>query len=136
MAMANLGNEEGQGIYDINITPFVDIVLVLLIIFMISTPMLLYKGLKLDLPSTVNSEDISHVTLNLYVTREGHYYLDKNKIELSDFKKTFSQLLKSKTKLDAVISADKEVKHGRVIDLADALKSLGINQIGFNTQKK
>lgn len=132
MAM-RVGDNDDQGINEINITPFVDIVLVLLIIFMISTPAMVYRGMRVSLPKAVNSEDQSHVTLNVLIQADGKLFIDKREITLADLKGICAKLKESKTGGDALISADAAVTHGKVMEVADLLKSEGIDQVGFAT---
>lgn len=133
MAMHMGDNDSSQGINEINITPFVDIVLVLLIIFMISTPAMVYRGMRVNLPKAVNSEDQSHVTLSLMLTAEGKLFIDKREITTADLKVILAKLKEAKTAGDALISADAAVAHGKVMEIADLLKSEGIEQVGFAT---
>lgn len=133
MAMKYKATEEG--INEINITPFVDIVLVLLIIFMISTPAMIYQGIVLSLPTAVNSTDISHMTLKLSISKVGKLYIGSKQITMSGLKDALALIAREKPVADAVISADKEVPHGTVMELSDLLKTYGIRQIGFATTK-
>lgn len=126
-------SRESDGINEINITPFVDIVLVLLIIFMISTPAMILRGTKVSLPKAKRSEDMSHVTLNLMIQKDGTLLLDNRQVSLEDVKKAFQKLLDNKMPGDAVISADSAVPHGKVMEVSDVLRELGITQIGFGT---
>lgn len=128
-----LGDQDQSGINEINITPFVDIVLVLLIIFMISTPAMVYRGMRVNLPKAVNSEDLSHVTLTVMLTADGKLWIDKREISLDDLKNICTKLKQTKTEGDALISADAAVPHGKVMEVADLLKTEGIEQIGFGT---
>jgi len=129
----NLGDQDNSGINEINITPFVDIVLVLLIIFMISTPAMVYRGMRVNLPKAMNSEDLSHVTLTLMLSADGKLWIDKREITMTDLKGICDKLKESKTDGDALISADQAVTHGKVMEVADFLKTQGIHQIGFAT---
>lgn len=135
MAM-NTNSDSSDGMNEINITPFVDIVLVLLIIFMISTPAMVYRGMKVSLPSTQNGEDMSHVTLTLTLAKPGELYLDSRKIEVSELKAIVDKLKASNASADAVVSADADVSHGRVMEIADELRKQGIEQVGFATKPK
>lgn len=132
----NLSSSRNDGINEINITPFVDIVLVLLIIFMISTPALVYRGLKISLPKTMNGEDLSHVTLHLFMNQDGGIYLDKRKVTFDGLKGVFRKLQDLKVQSDAIISADQALPHGRVMELSDFLKSQGFDGVGFATAPK
>ena len=131
----NIGNRhDNDGINEINITPFVDIVLVLLIIFMISTPAMVYRGLKVSLPKAATSEDMSHVTMNISITKDGNIHLDSRKETIEDLKKAFQRLKETQVASDALISADNEVPHGKVMEVADFLRSVGVAQVGFATR--
>ena len=130
----HIGNRhDNDGINEINITPFVDIVLVLLIIFMISTPAMVYRGLKVALPKAYTGEDLSHVTMNVSITKDGSVYLDKRKVTFDDLKKAFATLKNSQVASDALLSADSEVPHGKVMEVADLLRANGVAQVGFAT---
>lgn len=124
---------DNDGINEINITPFVDIVLVLLIIFMISTPAMIYRGMKVQLPKAATGEDLSHVTLNISVTKDGSIFLDSRKITLDDLKRAFAKMKEQQAQSDALISADSEVPHGKVMEISDFLRSQGVAQVGFAT---
>lgn len=131
MAGHSTPNSDGS-ISEINIIPFVDISLVLLIIFMISTPALVYKQMQVSLPRAVSGKDVSHVTLNLYVTSDGQMKLDDKAISVAELKQVISNIDK-RMPLDAIVSADKSAPHGAVMTVADELRLAGITQVGFAT---
>jgi biopolymer transport protein ExbD len=128
-------NREGEGIHEINITPFVDIMLVLLIIFMVSTPAMVYRGLPVALPQTRKSVDLSHVTLNLTVLAGGDVYLDRMKLAKGDLANAVEKLRTAKVPVDALISADENATHGAVMAVAGELQAMGIAQVGFAVKK-
>ena len=128
-----IGSGEQESINEINITPFVDIVLVLLIIFMISTPAMVMRGARVNLPKVVNSEDMSHVTFKLMIQKDGALFLDNRPVSVADVEKAFKKIVDNEIAGDAVISADAAVTHGKVMEIADKLRSMGITQIGFAT---
>lgn len=129
--LPGIGQNGDEGIAEINITPFVDIVLVLLIVFMISTPLLMSKSLKVSLPKASNGQDAGRVTLSLFVTADGKLLLDKKPIDEAGLDGVLQQLADADVPGDAVISADKTVPHGKVIAVVDMLRSKGIRDIGF-----
>lgn len=124
---------EDQGINEINITPFVDIVLVLLIIFMISTPAMVHRGMRVNLPKVFKSEDLSHVTLKLMMAADGRLFIDRRQVSVDELKNVCRKLKESKADPDALVSADKDVPHGKVMEIAAVLKDSGIVNIGFAT---
>jgi biopolymer transport protein TolR len=130
---AKMGSGESESINEINITPFVDIVLVLLIIFMISTPAMIMRGARVNLPKVVNSEDMSHVTFKLMIMADGSLWLENRQVSVQAVEQAFKKLLANEVSGDAVISADAAVPHGKVMEIVDKLRSMGVSQIGFGT---
>ncbi len=129
-----INTNNSQGINEINITPFVDIVLVLLIVFMISTPALVSKGMKVKLPEVKSGQLLSHVTLKIMITRDEKYFIDRQQVALDGISGIVTTLRKKDPSGDAIISADAEVSHGIVMGVADRLKAAGISNIGFAAQ--
>jgi biopolymer transport protein ExbD len=125
-----------EGINEINITPFVDIALVLLIIFMISTPALVYKGMRVSLPKVDKAEDITHVTLRITMDEAGKLELDGRPVTVEELKKIYTGLHENRAAVDAIIAADRKVMHGDVLSVVDALRSIGVEQVGFGVLQK
>jgi len=117
---------------DINITPLVDVVLVLLIIFMVTTPMLV-KGIKVNLPKTSTSSiNIEKKDIVISIDKKGNYYIDKVLVKdnaLKDF-------LKSHRNKEVIIKSDKSVAYGIVVKLIDIVKTSGISRVGLATEPK
>lgn len=134
MAMG-MKSAEGDGINEINITPFVDIMLVLLIVFMVSTPAMVYRGMQVSLPQAAKSEDVSHVTLNLTVAAGGQVYLDKAPLAKGGLAAAVQKLRDAKVPVDALVAADTNVTHGAVMQLAGDLQALGIERVAFAVKK-
>lgn len=134
MAIKNL-DSQSDGIHDINITPFVDIVLVLLIVFMVSTPAMIYQGIRVALPKATTAEDISHVTLRFTLAKDGALYLDQKRITTKEVQNILSSLEARKVNVDALIAADKETAHGNVIELGDMLRAHGVGAVGLAASK-
>ena len=115
---------------DINVTNLVDVVLVLLIIFMITAPML-NSGIEVKLPKTqASSKDLGEgivVTIN----KEGKIYLDDRLVSLTKFSTRFSDLKRQKVTSTVYLKADKEVQYGLVVDVIGRIKSLGITDLGL-----
>ncbi len=117
---------------DINITPLVDVMLVLLVIFMVTTPMLV-KGIRVNLPKTKSGvTKIKSKNIIISIDKNGKYYLDKVPIELYALK----DFLKSHKGRGVIIKADSMVDYGAVINLIDMVKSVGISKVGLATQPK
>ncbi len=132
---ANLNKNKKGAIADINVTPLVDVMLVLLVIFMITAPLML-NGIKLELPKTkeVNPMNLTTEQVVLSMTLSGELFLGKNKvlegevIELvqSQFKEAKSDIL--------YLRADYGIKYGNVARLMSFLKSSGISNIALVTE--
>lgn len=120
---------------EINVTPLVDVMLVLLVIFMITAP-LMYNGIKLQLPKTkkVNSLNLANDQVILSVTAAGDFYLGKQKFLPTELIAQVKRLLES-YKTDVVyIRASTEIKYGRVANLMSILKQNGIINIALVTE--
>ena len=133
--MSDLYKEET--IAEINIIPFVDIILVVLIIFMITAPQLAREGFSVQLPKVSSgTEKLSpSVKLNIEVTNTGDILLDGNLMSLNNLSLYVKKLLETKSiNSRLVISADVSVSHGRVMEIVDVMKQTGIQQFTFAVQ--
>ncbi len=122
-----------KGIFsDINITPLVDVMLVLLVIFMVTTPMLV-KGIKVNLPKTHSgSTNITKKDLIVSIDKEGRIYLNKNQTDLDGLRKAFEDNRGN----EVVIEADKAIEYGLVVRIIDIAKQSGIEKVGLATTNK
>ena len=129
--MAGGGQEDEQGIVGINVTPLVDITLVLLIIFMVVAKMVVSQSVPLDLPKAASGTDIQVVfSVELYAT--GEIAVDQQKLANDDALLPLAREGHQKSAdLRAVIKADGTVQHQRVIHILDLLKQAGISKIAF-----
>jgi biopolymer transport protein ExbD len=76
---------------------------------------------------------MSHVTFKLMIQKDGALFLDNRPVSVADVEKAFKKIVDNELAGDAVISADAAVTHGKVMEIADKLRSMGITQIGFAT---
>lgn len=129
-------NKQGAFVSEINVTPFVDVMLVLLIIFMVATPMMA-EGLEVDLPQTRQVEvlptDVDHLVLT--VRKDGSMFLDEYKVEREELEGFLQRLVKEKNK-GLFLQADKEVPYGIVVDVMGRIKAVGIEKIGVVALKE
>ena len=124
---------------DINVTPMVDVMLVLLIIFMVITPMLNNK-VNVDLPKAdaavvmedANKEDAVVVA----VTRDGRTFLGGDQVTLDDLGPKISAKLENKTSKEVFMRADTRANYGKVMDAVDGIRSAGVSQLGLLTEKR
>lgn len=128
------GDDDGM-ITGINVTPLVDVTLVLLIIFMVTAKIIVSQGMPMDLPKAASGEQIQTV-FSVELTANGETFVDSKKVASDDAVGGLARAARAKDKeLRAVIRADRKVEHGRVIHLLDILKQSGVAKIAFAVSK-
>ena len=130
--MAASGQTDDDGtISGINVTPLVDIVLVLLIIFMVTAKIIVSQSVPLDLPKAAQGQDVQLV-FGLELTAGGEVLADGKKLPNEEALMPLAKEAQAKNpELRAVIRADTTVPHGRVIRVLDLLKQAGVTKIAF-----
>lgn len=126
---------ESDSIDDINITPFVDVVLVLLVIFMVTAPMMVKETMNIKLPKAKSTEKAKLKTFSVAISKTGQILLDG---ELVDNTLLYDRALKLKAQypeIQLIISADKESLHGDTISVLDQVKEAGITNFAFQIVK-
>jgi biopolymer transport protein ExbD len=136
MAAAIQSRGRRGGIVGINVTPMVDITLVLLIIMMVSATYIVSQSLKVELPKTASSDETVSKTYVVTVTKEGSlYYNDKPTTRAALAKELRSARASSKD-VNLVITADEDARHGVVVSIIDLAKVEGITKFAINVEKK
>ncbi|GAC1539505.1 MAG: biopolymer transporter ExbD [Polyangiales bacterium] len=126
---------DDEMIASINVTPLVDITLVLLIIFMVTAKIIVSQSIPLDLPKAQTSGD-QQVVFAVTIDKEGHVLADKRPMTSDDELKSAAKDAMAKNKdLRTVIQASAQVSHGTVIHVLDELRQVGITKIGFAVEK-
>jgi len=121
---------------DINITPFTDVVLVLLIVFMVATPALYESNLKVELPrGTTPTEDINRDVV-ITIDAAGEIYLDNRRIQLEDIGAAMLELSAVEQDIRVIVNGDRNVKYDAVIDVMDALARAGVKSPGLGIELK
>ena len=129
--MAASSQEEDGMISGINITPMVDITLVLLIIFMVTAKIIVSQSMPLDLPKAASSQQIQTI-FSIQLRSNGETNVDSKKVPADESVLALAREAKAKNDdLRAVIQADQTVTHGRVIHVLDLLKQAGVAKIAF-----
>ncbi len=121
---------------EINVTPFVDVMLVLLIIFMVTAPML-DQGVEVDLPEVAEAPGLPVQQEPLVITLEksGQILIGKAKIDqLSKLGPVIQQALKGKPDREVFLEADENVPYGRVVKVMAAVKKAGVEKLGMVTR--
>lgn len=132
---ANFDDDDG-GITDINVTPFVDVMLVLLVIFMVTANYIVNQSISVNLPNADSGETIKAKNLGLVVDAESNYYLNGNPIKLNELPVAIkTQKADSSTgQVNALIAADEMTPHGAVVKLIDVLRKGGITDFAINVE--
>ncbi|MEY3982109.1 MAG: hypothetical protein RLZZ281_978 [Pseudomonadota bacterium] len=125
----------GEPLSEINTTPLVDVMLVLLVIFIITAP-LLTQGIALDLPKAdAKVVQASPQTLNVSIKANGEYYLDKRQVTKSELENALSQASEKSKQTPVHLRADRETKYESVIDVMELANKFGLTQIAFVTEQ-
>jgi biopolymer transport protein TolR len=127
--------EEGnQPLSEINVTPFVDVMLVLLIIFMVTAPLLQY-GVEVDLPESSREPlEIPKEQVVLSIAKDRTIYVDRYKTSLSELRQKLEAIYKGKQKKEIFLQADKSVPYGFVVQTMAVIRAAGIDQMGLITE--
>ena len=141
--MAQAIRAEGKKVNsNINVTPMVDVMLVLLIIFMVITPMLNNK-VNVDLPKVTAAEIMENANkedaIVVAVTRDGKTFLGGDQVSLNDLGQRVADLMGKKTDTGAdktvYMRADNRANYGKVMDAIDAVRTAGVSELGLLTEK-
>ena len=138
--MAIVKRDEGKKVNsNINVTPMVDVMLVLLIIFMVITPMLENK-VNVTLAQTENAvamEDASKEdAITIAITRDGKVFLGQDQTSIADLGAKVQDLLKDKTSKMVFFRSDARAHYGTVMDAIDAVRTTGVDEVGLLTENR
>ena len=117
---------------EINIVPLVDVVLVLLIIFMVTAPML-YRGMDINLPRSSSNTIKPEERVVLTVERDRRVYVDKDLIPLAQLQQKMDALHRKNPDVSVFLRADQDVPYGTVVQVMDSIKKAGIAKLGMVT---
>ncbi len=120
---------------EINVTPLVDVMLVLLIIFMVTAPMM-QSGIQVNLPSAETRSNPSSGGLVISITKDRYIYMDGQVVNLFFLETRVKNYFVGRDKKVVFIKADKDVAYGYVIDVMDVLKKAGIETVGMIVEQK
>lgn len=129
---AKLGGSDDDAIVDINITPLVDIILVVLIIFMVTATYIVAPSIKVNLPDAATGEATDITSLGLQLTSDGKLHLDGEEITEGALRTVLQEELAASEDVTCLIAADTDVPHGRVVWLIDIVKQEGVSKFAIN----
>jgi biopolymer transport protein ExbD len=121
---------------DINVTPFVDIVLVLLVIFMVTATYIVKGGIPVQLPKAGSAGELPAALLVLGVDAKGQYLVKGLAVTDAELASVVRSAVASNPEVEAVIAADTKVAYGRVMELIDTVRGLGVKRFAAEVEKK
>lgn len=131
------GAQDNRLMSDINVTPLVDVMLVLLIIFMVTAPMMIH-GVDVALPETsaepVPAEDEDRLVVS--VDREGRVFINTLQVDVSFLRDKLAAIVENSTDRRVYLKADKDVAYGVVVNVMAEIKAAGVEKLGMLTQPK
>ena len=123
--------DDDEIISEINVTPLVDVMLVLLVIFMVTATYIVAQSIPVDLPEAGTGEEVV-TTLAIAITADGEMYLDGKRVDDAAVRATVSKARKSNPDLRVIIAADKRIRHGKVVHVIDLIRKLGVARFAIN----
>jgi len=132
--MAGQVTEEDEGITGINVTPLVDITLVLLIIFMVTASYIVKQTIEVELPRAAHGGETVNKTFALVVTKEGRAYLNGVETDDAGLVNAVQQARAKGEEVQAIVGADKAATHGTVTHLLDVLKGAGVTKFAIQIE--
>ena len=134
MAFQRTSGDPYDHLADINVTPLVDVMLVLLIIFMVTAPML-HQGVSVSLPKTETTNLPSSVEdpIILSITADGRYYINETPVARGLLRDRLNAFLRTRKDRTVFLKADRALSVGTVVETLDVLNRMGIENLGFIT---
>jgi biopolymer transport protein TolR len=133
--MASSGGNDEYEITAINVTPLVDIMLVLLIIFMVTATYVVKEVIPVELPRAAAGSEVPARTLAVVVTREGRTYLDGAEVDETTLLRRVRETPGRREEQQVIIAADRDARHGAVLRVLDLLKGEGITRFAIEVER-
>ncbi len=118
----------------INVTPMVDVMLVLLVIMMVSAQYIVSQSLKVELPKAASSTESVSSIAAVTLTKDGKLYYDQKPVTEGEMVEKFKSAIAGNKDLNLIVTADKEVQHGNVVRVIDLAKLEGIVKFAINVE--
>ena len=127
--------DDDDGITEINITPLVDVMLVLLVIFMVTAVYIVKEAIEVDLPTAAKTSDVVETTLSIVIDKDGKLYLNGNPANENTIAQACQAAGKVSPNAQAIIAADNSVRHGSVIRVIDLVRTNGLARFAINVKR-
>jgi biopolymer transport protein ExbD len=134
--MAKRIGDSDEAISDINVIPLVDIVLVVLIIFMVTAPMIMKPSINVNLPKAASGDKSTPSQLNITISDSGALSLNGAHSDEAAIQLKAQQEKDKNPDVQAIIAADKDVPHGTVVRIMDLVKTAGVKKFAISIDKK
>jgi biopolymer transport protein TolR len=118
---------------EINVIPFVDVVLVLLLIFMLTAPMM-YRGIDVNLPKTSSKPTAVEERLVLTLTKDRVLYINERVVAQTTLETRLKELLRDRADKTVFVKADKDLNYGYVVETMDRIRRAGVDRVGMVTE--
>lgn len=137
MAGGSLGGDDDDLITDINVTPLVDVVLVLLIILMVTATAIVSKTLPVELPNAATAESTPATprTLGITIDGDGELFLDREPVSLAELEREVRAARAEDEDVRAILAADGSIRHARVVQIIDLLRRLEVTKFAINVRE-
>ncbi|MBI5188449.1 MAG: protein TolR [Nitrospirae bacterium] len=126
-------NRNRSALSEINVTPFVDVMLVLLVIFMVTAP-LLQQGIDVNLPKAKGKDLPPEERITLVIKKDGIIYMNENPVSIADMRRKLEAI--SRLNPNVFLKADKDVPYGFVVEVMGEIREAGIERLGMITEPK
>ena len=134
--MATAWNDEEEAITGINVTPLVDVTLVLLIIFMVTTSYIVKASIEMDLPKAATARETRPASLSVVLSRQGTLYLNDRPTSEEMLARHVRDEVAANPEVRVLIAADTHLSYGRVVELIDLIKQCGVRRYALNVAYK
>lgn len=132
--MAGRGKMEEEGIIsELNVTPLVEVMTVLLAVFMVTATYIVAQSIPVDLPEASTGEDVTS-TMVITITEDGVYYLDGQRVDDAAIRRTITRIRHENPDLRVIIAADQRLEHGKVVRVIDLVRRLGVSRFAINIE--
>jgi len=129
-------SNNGQPILGINVTPLVDVVLVLLIIFMATAPLLTRRALNVSVPEVAKAGEKAVESLRIFYDDQRQIFLEDKAVTADELAQRLTELQRASPGLHISISADKAIPYGEVVQLLDTVRAAGVKKVSLEVRQK
>lgn len=134
--MAFKADQGDDVIAEINVVPLVDVILVVLIIFMVTAPMIMKPSISVNLPKSGTGDSTKPSKLSIVISSDGRLQLDGKSVTEAEIGTVAKDEYTKNQEVQAIISADREVPHGKVVSILDVVKAAGVKRFAISIDKK